>query len=187
MANCGGSTTRALSVCGATGVRGRASGTCAAGGGVADRGGVAGVAGTGGCTGLVGVTGACAPDETPATSGLVAATIFSADLFAAGAIGSAGVDARTGTSTFRGRTGGAVGSARGASIGRVTGLAVGQLLTPPAWTVLHHEQRTGWVLTLGGEVLRSARAGLGADLKTGVGRLGGPGSRGFGASAETAE
>jgi len=179
--------TRALAVVGAAGVRRGVKCSCAAGGGVADGGGVAGVAEIGGCSALVGGAEACSLDETAGTSGRVAATILSVDLFAAGAIGSTGVEVRTGTSTARGLTGGGVGSARGVSVGRATGLAVGQLLTPPAWTVLHQGQRTGWVLSPGAEGFKSAGAGLGAGFTTDAGTLEGSGSRGFGVSAETAK
>jgi len=179
--------TRALAVGGAAGVRGGVKCSCAAGGGVADGGGVAGAVGMGGCNALiVGAEIGGAPDETAGVSGLVAATILSSDLFAAGAIGAAGLGGRTGTSPVRGLTGGGVGCARGVSAGCVTGLAVGQLLTPPAWTVLHQGQRTGWVLSPGKEGFKSARAGLGPGFTAGAGILGGTRSGGFGVSAETA-
>ncbi len=180
--------TRALAVVGATGVRGGVTCSCAAGGGTAGRSGIAGVVGIGGCDALVGGAEACGTlDETAGTSGLPAATTFSVDLFAACAIGSTGVAGRTGTSTVRGLTGGGVVSARVVSVGRVAGLAVGQLLTPPAWTVLHQGQRTGCVLSLGVEGFKSAGAGLGAGFTTGAGALEGTGSGGFGVSGETAE
>ena len=147
MANWGGATTRALGVDGEAGVRGAVKYSCVAREGVADFGGVVGEAGTDCRNGLVGATEArCSLDEAGVASDFAAATIFSADLLAAGAIGSTGIDVPAGPSTLRGLTGGGVGSARFVTIGGVAGLAGGQLPTPPACTVLHHGQRIGSVL-----------------------------------------
>ena len=172
---------------GAAEVRGAVKYSFASGGGVADRSGVVGEAGTDGCNGLVGATEArCSLDEAGVASDFAAATIFSADLLTAGAVGSTGIDVPAGPSTRRGLTGGGVGSARVATIGGVAGLAGGQLLTPSACTVLHQGQRTGSVLTAVADGL-AATGWTAADLAAGSEGFSGITMRvGFAASKETA-
>ena len=161
MANCGGSTTRALAAGGAAtdgdgagansgrdGERGTGRDGLADAAGTADCGGVAGgaVAAAGGVTGAFAASGFVSPDSV------------SADLFAAGETGSIGIDPRTGTFTSRGLSGAGVKSGRGVWGRRVPGL--GQLFTPPACTVPHQAQKAGWVLSPDGSPV-AAGGGLG--------------------------
>ena len=164
---CGGSMTRAMAGGGAAGVREGVRCSCAGGGAVAGLGGVAGVTGTEGCTRLVEMLGVCRDvGATSAVSRLPAATIFSADLFASGAKGSTGTDACRGTSTPRGPIGGSAGSIRGVAVDGAIGSGDGQLLIPPACTVLHQGQRTGSALAAGA-------AGCAAIGGAGAGSAGG--------------
>jgi hypothetical protein len=174
VANCGASVTRALGGVG-TGVGVGVEEPLVEAGGFADSVGVTGEAGNSDCNGLTG-----APEErgevdpTSAASTFAGATTFSADVFAVMAATCVCSEGRTLASTLTGITGDDTGSARGISVGGVTGFEVGQLSTPPTWNVLHHGQRPGWLLSAGVESVGTTAVASGAVLATGaaIGRKG---------------
>lgn len=140
----------------------------------------------GGCNGVFDVPGTgWAVLATSAAPGFSAAPISPEALSATGAFNSSGIEVLADTSTLRGVTGGGVSSTLGVFVPGVTGSAVGQLLTPPACTVLHQGQRIGSVLAAGadgGAVIGSA----GFSLRSGSGaRSGTTGWLGFDATTET--
>ena len=103
---------------------------------------------------------------------------------ATGAFNSIEIEVRAGTSTLRGVTGGGVSFTCGASVAGVTGLGGGQLMVPPACTVLHHGQRTGSVLAAGADgVVFIGSAGF--SMTGGRARSGTAGGLGFDATTET--
>ena len=119
-------------------------------GDVTDRGGITGFAEGGGCGGVSEVTGAAGGElvTTFVASGLASSRTCSPGALAPGVAGSVKIAFRTAGSLSCSCFGGkSVESAPWALDGRATGLAVGQLLTPPAWTVPHQAQKAGWVLS----------------------------------------
>jgi hypothetical protein len=189
-ANRGGAATRAASWGSTT--RG-AGGTC----GVSVRGGAGGMTGSGGvdgsagpaaCGGFTGVTGAAAWGrfaERSAQSGLGSAKVLSTGWLAAGAAGSPEIDSRNaGTCSsfcFSGEPTQLMNFST--SDGRPAASGVGQLLTPPAWTVPHQPQNAGWDLlsTNGDFSTGDASTGMGfaagssacAGRATGLSAIGG--------------
>ena len=101
---------------------------------------------------------------TSAGSGLVSPRAASTELLAAGVAGVLKITSLTAASSSCFRETG-VESAPEAATGTATGL--GQLSTPPAWTVPHHAQNTGRVLSAGRSGFMAAGAGLGAGRTNG--------------------
>jgi len=91
---------------------------------------------------------------------------------------------RTGTSILRGLEGRGVVSTRGVLIGGLTGFGGGQLLVPPACTVLHQGQRIG-------SAFNGGAGGCAVIGSTGIGLAAGSGvfsatTVGFGVTTEAA-
>ena len=109
---------------------------------------------------------------TSAASGFLSPRATSTGLLAVGVAGFVKITSRTAAafscSCFT-ETG--VESAPEAPTGTATGL--GQLSTPPAWTVPHHAQNTGRVLSAGRSGFMAAGAGLGAGRTNGSAGAGG--------------
>src|SRR5260370_5774554 len=176
-ANCGGAITRAL---GGGGTTTGGGGVC----GVSMRGGAGGVTARGGIGAFV-VAGDCGeiPEATDAAGGgklvttsaglgLASPRAASTGLLAAGVAGFVKITSRTAASSSCScftETG--VESAPEAPTGTATGL--GQLFTPPAWTVPHPAQNAGRVLSAARAALLAAGAGLGTGPTNGSAGAGG--------------
>lgn len=120
---------------------------------------------------------------TSARSGLVSPRVASTVLLAAGVAGLLTITSLTAASSFcfcfmeKG-----VESAPVAPTGTVTG--VGQLSTPPAWTVLHQAQNAVRALSTGRSSVMAAGAGLGTGRTNGSAGAGGDAGCGFDATME---
>ena len=121
---------------------------------------------------------------TSAGSGSVSPPAGSTGLLAAGVAGFVKITSRTAASSSRfcfRETG--VESAPQTPTGTATGL--GQLSTPPAWTVPHQAQNAGRVLSAGRSGFMAAGAGLGTGRTNGSAGAGGAaGCGGFDATME---
>ena len=117
------------------------------GGGTVDLDGVAGIDRAGDCNGLVDCASMGGDVElTSVASCLAVKPRSSCDVAVIGSFTSSGIDVRSGNSTRRGVSGEGADSV--SVVDGTTGLG-GQLLTPPACTVLHQGQRTGSALAAG--------------------------------------
>jgi hypothetical protein len=158
-ANCGGATTRALGGGGAT--------TGGGGCGVSMRGGAGGVTAR-----ATDAAGSGKLVTTSAGSDLVSPWTTSTGLPAAGVAGFMKIPSRTAASfacsCFMEA---GVESAPEAPTGEATGL--GQLSTPPTWTVPHQAQNAGRVLSAGRSGFMAAGAGLGTGRTNGSAGAGG--------------
>lgn len=181
-----GSVARALTG-GGKGPGGGVKWSNAAGVEIGDFGEAAGLSRTGGCIALVKAAPCTGGGEATSVDSLLsAATLSSASLFATGVFASTGIAVRAGASTLRGLMGRGAGSTRGVSVGGVTGLTDGQLLTPPACTVLHQGQRIGWTIPGGaGECAIVGSTGV-ASMAGSKGLSATPASGIFATAAETA-